>query len=105
MFALSLPLTAAVILALVLGRRKRRQRGVARSHLERIEMQGERRQRQAKVAQLPCPRVFAAIHSSPVRDPVHQTPPGVTGEGRCPQPAESGFAVVAPAETGARSAG
>jgi hypothetical protein len=68
-------------------------------------MQGERRQRQAKVAQLPFPRVFAAIHSSPVRDPVHQTPPGGTGEGRCPQPAESGVAVVAPAETGARSAG
>jgi hypothetical protein len=76
MFALSHPLA----LPLILGRR---QHGVARLHLERIEMQGERRQRQAKVAQLPCPRVFAAIHSSPVRDPLHQTSPGGTGEGRC----------------------
>jgi hypothetical protein len=66
MVALTLPLTLPQTLALTLGRRKRRQHGVARSHLEGIELQREHRQRQAKVAQFPCPRVFAVIHASPV---------------------------------------
>jgi hypothetical protein len=95
----------ALTFSLALGRRKRRQHRVARSHLEGIELQRERRQRQAKVAQFPGARVFAVIHASPIRYSVRQTPPDGTGEGRCFQPAESGVVLVAPAEAGVRSVG
>jgi hypothetical protein len=65
MSALTLPLTLALAFALAFGRRKRRQHGVTRSHLEGIELQGERRQSQAKVAQFPGPRVFTVVHPQP----------------------------------------